>query len=74
LTRASLETYLPLFDGRPTGESSSGGMPLARGSAPVPFGTLQPANIAAMSNWMVATGLIHAPISPARYGTNRFLR
>jgi putative hydroxymethylpyrimidine transport system substrate-binding protein len=58
LTRASLAAYIPLFAG-------PGG---------VPFGTLQPANIAAMSNWMVATGLIHAPISPARYGTNRFLR
>ncbi len=74
LTHASLETYLPLFDGRPAGESPPGSAPLARGSAPVPFGTLQPGNIAAMSSWMVATGLIHAPISPARYGTNRFLR
>ena len=72
LTRASLAAYLPLFDGRPTGESG-GGAPLARGAAPVPFGTLQPPNVAAMSGWMVATGLIHAPIVPSRYGTNRFL-
>jgi putative hydroxymethylpyrimidine transport system substrate-binding protein len=58
LTRASLRAYLPLF--------SDGGA--------VPFGWLQPPNIAATSAWMVATGLIHAPISPLRYGTNRFLR
>jgi ABC-type nitrate/sulfonate/bicarbonate transport system substrate-binding protein len=58
LTRASLNAYLPLF---------------ADGGA-VPYGTLQSRNIAAMSTWMLDTGLIHAPISPARYGTNRFLR
>jgi NitT/TauT family transport system substrate-binding protein/putative hydroxymethylpyrimidine transport system substrate-binding protein len=40
----------------------------------VPFGTLQSANVAAMSAWMLENHLIHAPISPARYGTNRFLR
>ena len=40
----------------------------------VPFGTLQSANVAAMSAWMLANHLIHAPISPLRYGTNRFLR
>jgi putative hydroxymethylpyrimidine transport system substrate-binding protein len=39
----------------------------------VPFGTLQSANVAAMSAWMLENNLIHAPISPARYGTNRFL-
>ena len=39
----------------------------------VPFGTLQSANVAAMSAWMLANHLIHAPISPARYGTDRFL-
>jgi len=27
-----------------------------------------------MSAWMLANHLIHAPISPQRYGTNRFLR
>ncbi len=73
LTRASLDAYLPLFAGRPPGETA-GGAPLAQGSAPVPYGTLQARNIAAMSGWMLTTGLIHTPISPARYGTNRFLR
>ncbi len=58
LTRASLNAYLPLFAG---------------GGASVPFGTLRPRNVAAMSSWMLATGLIHTPIAPARYGTNRFL-
>jgi ABC-type nitrate/sulfonate/bicarbonate transport system substrate-binding protein len=57
LTAASLGVYLPLFKGR-------GG---------VPFGTLQSANVQAMSRWMVGAGLIHAPIAPARYGTNRFI-
>lgn len=54
-TRASLQAYLPLF--------GDGGA--------VPFGTLQPRDIAAMSRWMVANGLIAAPISPGRYGINR---
>lgn len=57
LTAASLKVYLPLF---------------AAGHI-VPFGTLQPANTAAMSKWMLGAGLIHAPVSPARYGTNAFL-
>jgi hypothetical protein len=26
-----------------------------------------------MSRWMLGAGLIHAPIAPARYGTNAFL-
>ncbi len=58
LTRASLQAYLPLF--------GDGGA--------VPFGALQPRNTAAMSSWMLSNGLIHAPIAPGRYGTNRFLR
>lgn len=54
-TGASLQAYLPLF--------SDGGA--------VPFGTLQARNIAAMSSWMLANGLIGAPVSPGRYGINR---
>jgi putative hydroxymethylpyrimidine transport system substrate-binding protein len=57
LTAASLDVYVPLFDG---------------GSG-VPFGTLQGANVRAMSAWMVGAGLIHAPLVPAGYGTNGFL-
>jgi putative hydroxymethylpyrimidine transport system substrate-binding protein len=60
-TRASLRAYLPLFADR------------AAGGETIPFGTLQPHNLEAMSSWMLAAGLIHAPIAPARYGTNRFL-
>jgi len=63
LTAASLDVYLPLFSG-----SSS-----ATTTAKVPFGTLQSPNVAAMSAWMLRSRLIHAPISPERYGTNRFL-
>jgi putative hydroxymethylpyrimidine transport system substrate-binding protein len=58
LTAASLRVYLPLF---------------ADGQA-VAFGTLQAANVEAMSKWMVGAGLIHAPIPAVRYGTNEFLR
>jgi putative hydroxymethylpyrimidine transport system substrate-binding protein len=57
LTAASLRVYLPLFAAGHT----------------VPFGTLQAANVAAMSSWMLGAGLIHAPVAPARYGTNVFL-
>jgi putative hydroxymethylpyrimidine transport system substrate-binding protein len=57
LTGASLKVYLSLF---------------AAGHS-VAFGTLQPANVAAMSKWMLGAGLIHAPIAPVRYGTNAFL-
>ncbi|HTX45015.1 MAG TPA: ABC transporter substrate-binding protein [Solirubrobacteraceae bacterium] len=56
-TAASLKAYLPLFDDAGT----------------VPFGTLQTRNISALSAWMVAHHLIRHPISPSRYGTNRFL-
>jgi putative hydroxymethylpyrimidine transport system substrate-binding protein len=63
LTAASLDVYLPLFSG-----SSS-----ATTTARVPFGKLQSPNVAAMSAWMLRSRLIHAPISPERYGTNRFL-
>ena len=57
LTQASLDVYLPLF----------------ADDRAVAFGTLQGANVAAMSKWMLGAGLIHAPIAPARYGTNAFL-
>jgi putative hydroxymethylpyrimidine transport system substrate-binding protein len=56
-TQASLAAYLPLF--------ADGGR--------VRFGTLQAANIEAMSRWMLAGGLIGAAIAPARYGSNSFL-
>jgi ABC-type nitrate/sulfonate/bicarbonate transport system substrate-binding protein len=57
LTKASLAVYLPLF----------------ADDERVAFGTLQSANVAAMSKWMLGAGLIHAPIAPGRYGTNEFL-
>lgn len=57
LTAASLGVYLPLF----------------ADARALPFGTLRPAGVEAMSRWMMGAGLIHAPISPARYGTNEFL-
>jgi putative hydroxymethylpyrimidine transport system substrate-binding protein len=57
LAAASLQVYLPLF---------------AEGKG-VAFGTLQGANVEAMSRWMVGAGLVHAPIAPLRYGTNEFL-
>lgn len=83
LTRASLNAYLPLFAGagkksRATGRNGrskpgDAEKPRVTGVAEtVPFGTLQPRNIAAMSGWMLSSGLISAEITPARYGTNRF--
>lgn len=54
---ASLRVYLPLF--------TDGGK--------IPFGTLQEANIAAMSQWMLSRHLIGKGIPTARYGTNAFL-
>jgi putative hydroxymethylpyrimidine transport system substrate-binding protein len=42
-------------------------------AAGAPFGTLQSANVRAMSDWMLANRLIGAPVAPARYGTNAFL-
>jgi putative hydroxymethylpyrimidine transport system substrate-binding protein len=57
LTAASLKAYLPLF---------------ADGGA-VPFGTLQPAHIAALSRWMLANDLIAAAVPFSRYGTDAFL-
>ncbi len=47
-------------------------LPLFREGA-VPFGTLQPAHVAALSDWMVANGLISAPVPVARYGSDAFL-
>jgi putative hydroxymethylpyrimidine transport system substrate-binding protein len=55
--QASLNAYLPLFTDH----------------GKVPFGTLQTANVAALSSWLLQYKLIHAPISPSRYGTNQFL-
>jgi ABC-type nitrate/sulfonate/bicarbonate transport system substrate-binding protein len=63
LTRASLRAYLPLF-----------AAPAAHGGAgALPFGTLQAANVRAMSNWMLANHLIATPVAPVRYGTSAFL-
>jgi NitT/TauT family transport system substrate-binding protein/putative hydroxymethylpyrimidine transport system substrate-binding protein len=70
LTAASLAVYLPLFTGKAA--TRSAGSLIGAGGA-VPFGTLQSPNVAAMSAWMLRSRLIHAPISPERYGTNRFL-
>lgn len=57
LTRASLETYLPLFTD----------------SGRTPFGWLERGHVAAMSRWMLANGLTHTVIEPDRYGTDAFL-
>jgi putative hydroxymethylpyrimidine transport system substrate-binding protein len=67
LTAASLAVYEPLFAGAGARDGDGGS------GATVPFGTLQSANVAAMSAWMLDNHLIRAPIPPARYGTNRFL-
>ncbi len=45
----------------------------ARRRGALPFGTLQAANVRAMSNWMPANHLIATPVAPVRYGTSAFL-
>ncbi len=72
LTAASLAVYEPLFTGKAAARSARSVIGGAGGG--VPFGTLQSPNVAAMSAWMRQSRLIGAPISPRRYGTNRFLR
>jgi putative hydroxymethylpyrimidine transport system substrate-binding protein len=57
LASASLRAYLPLF--------TEGGR--------VPFGTLQPAHLNALSTWMVQNELIKRPFTSERYGTSGFL-
>ncbi len=71
-TRASLQC-LPAAVRRPHRRRIRWGLGPGPGAAPVPFGTLQPRNVAAMSSWMLANHLIDAPIAPERYGTNRFV-
>lgn len=39
----------------------------------VPVGTIRPEAISALSDWMVANGLIHRTIPFSRYGTDRFV-
>jgi ABC-type nitrate/sulfonate/bicarbonate transport system substrate-binding protein len=56
-TLASLNAYLPLFTD----------------NGAIPFGMLQIDKVAALSAWLLQYKLIHAPISPSRYGTNAFL-
>jgi putative hydroxymethylpyrimidine transport system substrate-binding protein len=57
VARASLAAYLPLYTE----------------DGKVPFGTLQPAHVEALSRWMVGHKLLDAPVPFARYGTDRFL-
>ncbi len=61
LTAASLRAYLPLF--------AAPGVPADRRSV----GTIQPAHVAELSNWMLANHLIAAPVPFARYGSDAFL-
>ncbi len=51
--------------------SLSAYLPLFAGAAP--FGTLVPANVRAMSDWMLTNHLIASPVSPTRYGTDEFV-
>jgi len=76
LTAASLKVYLPLFAGGGSADGQGGGAGVQGAGVSggsVPFGTLQSANVAAMSAWMTRNHLIDAPIAPERYGTDRFL-
>ncbi len=59
----------PGLDRRFTNASLAAYMPLFSEQGKVPFGTLRAARIEGLSAWMLHNGLIHAPITPARYGT-----
>jgi putative hydroxymethylpyrimidine transport system substrate-binding protein len=69
---AELEAANPTLPHKLTAASLSVYLPLFVGDSPT-FGALRGANVEAMSKWMLSAGLIHTPIAPARYGTNRFL-
>lgn len=78
LTKASLRAYLPLFVGGAgaaygSSRRAAGGAPSGQAVAATQFGTLHRRELRAMSSWMVGAGLIARPVTPARYGTNRFL-
>jgi putative hydroxymethylpyrimidine transport system substrate-binding protein len=66
---AELEAANPTLPHGLTAASLKVYLPLFRAGR-VPFGTLQAANVQAMSQWMLGAGLLHSPIAPARYGTN----
>ncbi|HEV2998831.1 MAG TPA: ABC transporter substrate-binding protein [Solirubrobacteraceae bacterium] len=57
LTTASLDAYLPLFTD----------------SGRVPFGTLRPGPLEALSRWMLSNRLTARPVSPARYAARGLL-
>jgi hypothetical protein len=42
-------------------------------SGGVPYGTLVPSKLAALSRWLAAHRLIARALSPGRFATNRFL-
>ncbi|MGA7703297.1 MAG: ABC transporter substrate-binding protein [Solirubrobacteraceae bacterium] len=69
---AELEVANPTLPHKLTAASLKVYLPLFR-AGNVPFGTLQAANVQAMSTWMVSSGLLHAPVGADRYGTNEFL-
>ena len=69
---AELEAANPTLPHKLTAASLKVYLPLFSAGG-VPFGTLQAANVQAMSTWMVDSGLLHSPIAPHRYGTNEFL-
>lgn len=69
---AQLEAANPTLPHKLTAASLKVYLPLF-GADGVPYGTLQAANVQAMSTWMVSSGLLHSPIAPSRYGTNEFL-
>lgn len=69
---AELQAANPTLPHKLTAASLKVYLPLFKAGG-VPFGTLQAANVQAMSAWMVSSGLLHSPIGSRRYGTNEFL-
>ncbi len=67
-----LEELNPALAPRLTHASLTAYLPLFAAGG-VPFGTMRASSLAAMSAWMEQSGLTHAPVTPARYGTDWFL-
>lgn len=69
----ALERSNPTLPPKLTAASLGAYLPLLSAAHDASFGTIQAPNVQAMSSWMRGAGLIGAPISPTRYGTNAFL-
>jgi NitT/TauT family transport system substrate-binding protein/putative hydroxymethylpyrimidine transport system substrate-binding protein len=69
---ADLEARNPAIEQRLARASLAAYLPVFDAGG-VPYGTLVPARVAALTRWLRAHRLISRPVSAARFGSNRFL-